>query len=301
MMSCSAAPSGLVTTATRRGKRGQRPLALGREQAVGLELPRVLERLAPQAVALASMRGRRTASRRAPQTPSAGRARPPACPRRAQRACRASRAHTTQRICASASRSVKYQCPLRCALKSLTSPRTHSGANAPSMTSLRRQRERGDRRSPTRGSAQASLGPARREAVARRPVGSRRRAAAGGSYRDRSRGAAQRSSTAARPRSRADVDCRRVMRRAAGRAVRAGRRRFTHPPAARARTVFASSIAIVIGPTPPGTGVMSDATLAHRVEVHVADQARSPLGVRGRRRGSCRRRSRPRPASPCRP
>lgn len=47
-----------------------------------------------------------------------------------------SRAHTTHRTCASSSRRQKYQCPLRCALKSVTSPRTHSGRNAPSSTSL---------------------------------------------------------------------------------------------------------------------------------------------------------------------
>ena len=44
--------------------------------------------------------------------------------------------HITQRTRDSASRSEKYQCPLRCDLKSLISPRTHSGENAPSITSF---------------------------------------------------------------------------------------------------------------------------------------------------------------------
>ena len=35
---------------------------------------------------------------------------------------------------------------------------------------------------------------------------------------------------------------------------------------------FSSSIAIVIGPTPPGTGVIQPATLFHRVEVDVAGE-----------------------------
>lgn len=46
------------------------------------------------------------------------------------------------------------------------------------------------------------------------------------------------------------------------RALRGGRRRYaTASPAARraARSVFTSSIAIVIGPTPPGTGEIADA------------------------------------------
>ena len=30
---------------------------------------------------------------------------------------------------------------------------------------------------------------------------------------------------------------------------------------------------MVIGPTPPGTGVMAEAISAHRLEVHVADEA----------------------------
>ena len=56
-----------------------------------------------------------------------------------------------------------------------------------------------------------------------------------------------------------------------------------------ARSVLRSRQAIVIGPTPPGTGVIAPATSRHRVEVDVA--------ARGRRRcGSCPRRSRSRRA-----
>ena len=64
------------------------------------------------------------------------------------------------------------------------------------------------------------------------------------------------------------------------------------PAAARsaASTVFDSSIAIVIGPTPPGTGVIAPATCDDAGEVDVAAQ------LAGARRGSCRRRSRSRPA-----
>ena len=43
--------------------------------------------------------------------------------------------------------------------------------------------------------------------------------------------------------------------------------------AAAARSVFTSSIARVIGPTPPGTGVIAPRPLARGLEVHVADQA----------------------------
>ena len=60
-----------------------------------------------------------------------------------------------------------------------------------------------------------------------------------------------------------------------------GRRRLSStppPPAAAAAacaasSVLRSSIAIVIGPTPPGTGVISPARSAAGVEVDVADQA----------------------------
>ena len=45
-------------------------------------------------------------------------------------------------------------------------------------------------------------------------------------------------------------------------------------------SVFCSSIAIVIGPTPPGTGVIADGLLRHRLVGHVADQAVA-LGLRG--------------------
>src|SRR5688500_1522318 len=43
--------------------------------------------------------------------------------------------HTTPRIWAMRSRSVKYQWPFRCALKLVTSPRTQIGRNAPSRMS----------------------------------------------------------------------------------------------------------------------------------------------------------------------
>ena len=46
------------------------------------------------------------------------------------------RDQTTQRTCALASRRQKYQCPLRWRLKSLTSPRTHIGGSAPSITAF---------------------------------------------------------------------------------------------------------------------------------------------------------------------
>src|SRR4051812_49347873 len=49
---------------------------------------------------------------------------------------RRSRDHATHLSCASSSRRQKYQWPFRCALKSDTSPRTHSGMKAPSSTSL---------------------------------------------------------------------------------------------------------------------------------------------------------------------
>ena len=40
-----------------------------------------------------------------------------------------------------------------------------------------------------------------------------------------------------------------------------------------ALSVFTSSIAIVIGPTPPGTGVIAPGDLLGRLEVDVPDQA----------------------------
>ena len=56
-----------------------------------------------------------------------------------------------------------------------------------------------------------------------------------------------------------------------------------HPRRA-AATVFFSSIAIVSGPTPPGTGVSAPATSA-TVGMHVADDHRAaPLEVREPRR-----------------
>ena len=56
------------------------------------------------------------------------------------------------------------------------------------------------------------------------------------------------------------ADAEGLVRRAAGRVEHDGGQR---PCASRAaRTVFARSIAIVIGPTPPGTGVILDATAA---------------------------------------
>ncbi len=39
-----------------------------------------------------------------------------------------------------------------------------------------------------------------------------------------------------------------------------------------ARTVLLSSIAMVIGPTPPGFGVIAPATWLHRLEIDVADE-----------------------------
>ena len=48
---------------------------------------------------------------------------------------------------------------------------------------------------------------------------------------------------------------------------------LTPPPSAAACSVLRSSIAIVIGPTPPGTGVIAPARSHRRVEVDVADEA----------------------------
>ena len=47
----------------------------------------------------------------------------------------------------------------------------------------------------------------------------------------------------------------------------------TCPARARPSTVFASSIAIVIGPTPPGTGVIAPATSRTASKSDVADEA----------------------------
>ena len=71
-------------------------------------------------------------------------------------------------------------------------------------------------------------------------------------------------------------------------------RRVDQAPRARAALrVFTSSIARVIGPTPPGTGVIARARSLGRLEVHVADQP--VVGAVGARRRSPRRPRRPSP------
>ena len=62
----------------------------------------------------------------------------------------------------------------------------------------------------------------------------------------------------------------------------AATRRQTHPPhhsSSAASTVFSISVATVIGPTPPGTGVIHDARSRGRREFHVAGQRPSARSV----------------------
>ena len=63
-----------------------------------------------------------------------------------------------------------------------------------------------------------------------------------------------------------------------------GRQRLGRPLIRQqAASVLASRQAIVIGPTPPGTGVIAPATARDAGEVHVADEPR--LAVRARAPG----------------
>ena len=137
-MSCSAAPSGDVITAIVRGYLGSGRLRAPSNRPSASSFLRdrsnaLRQSPSPSASSLVianctSPRAAYTLSRPNAATcmPSSG---------AAGTRC-VSRAHTTQRICAPASRSVKYQCPLRCAVNPVTSPRTHSGGTLPSITAL---------------------------------------------------------------------------------------------------------------------------------------------------------------------
>ena len=223
---------------------------------------------------------RRTASRRAPaytrELPERGDLH--AVVRRARECARWSRAHTTQRICASASRSaeVPVAVAVRLEVADLAAhPERHERAFedvlAPSASASRR-------RSPTPGLAPGTSSPTC--VVAARATDARRRGQLDG---------------AAATRRRRTATARRLQRRLRAATARQRAGAFTRRLRA-ARTVFCSSMAIVIGPTPPGTGVMSDATSPHAVEVHVADEPVPLRRVAIVDAVHARRRSRRRPA-----
>ena len=138
MMSCMAAPSGLVITAIRRGNAGSARLREGSISPSFSRLRRVRSSAFRQRPS-PSASNARTENCRSPRTghtvicPYASTCIPSSGGAGMRLAAELQITHFTW---ASASRSAKYQCPLRCALKSLTSPRTHSGGNAPSMRSF---------------------------------------------------------------------------------------------------------------------------------------------------------------------